>query len=198
MLIGNHAAAAVITPFSRPPEFLRRQEQRRVFRIGRALHAERTADVIGENTHLCPIDTHDIGETASQTEDALARRVKGIAIADRIVLRNRGTRLHGRNMHAVVAQAKPGNMMGVGKGGIDSVAVSIFPIETGIPTRFTMKQRRVVLRRGDAVGHAGQFLHIEFNAFGGVTRLAQALGNDHCDRFTDITHPIDGKCRPRR
>ncbi len=105
MLVGDHAAAAVIAPFDGPPEPPRSQQKRRVLRIGRPFHAERSAHIVRQDMHLLALDAHDIGEAAGQTENALARCMQRIAAGLRIELRHRGTRFHGGDMHAVTPQA---------------------------------------------------------------------------------------------
>ena len=105
MLIGNHATAAVVAPPDRPAEFLRRQEQWWVLRIGRSLHAERSADIIGEDMHLLTFHTHDIGKTTSQPKHSLARCMQSVAVCRRIEFSNRRARFHRRDMDSVVPQA---------------------------------------------------------------------------------------------
>ena len=81
MLIGHHAAAAVVAPLDRPAEFLSRQEQWWVLWIGRSLHAERSAHIAGNQAELMFANLERVfGKAGAKRPWPLMARMNGVAI----------------------------------------------------------------------------------------------------------------------
>jgi 6-phosphogluconate dehydrogenase len=71
-----------------------------MLRIGRLLHAERTADAISQHPDLVAPDAEHLGDVVAKPEYALAADIKGPVSALRIVLRVRRARLPGNLIQA--------------------------------------------------------------------------------------------------
>src|SRR6185295_10312105 len=104
VVVGEERARALVGPLHWPPERARRVGEADVLRVDRPLHAERAADVVGEDAHLVGSDAEDVGELQLLRPDALARHCQRPAIA--IERAEPRARLHGGDDHAGVSQGK--------------------------------------------------------------------------------------------
>ena len=104
-----------------------------VFGIGRRLHAERAADVMGKNAQTFGLDPEQVlGKRAAQAEHALAADVQGEAPALRLVGRECRARLHGRDDHAVAHDPHAGDVGGRCERPLRRLVVAKAPVEAEV------------------------------------------------------------------
>ena len=77
VMVGDEAAGALVGPFHRPAEHLRGMQDADIFRIGGGLHAERAADIAGEDAELLGLGAEDVAHHVLEAEYALAARMQG-------------------------------------------------------------------------------------------------------------------------
>ena len=104
VLVAEEGARTVVGPLHRTAEDLRGVEQAGVFGIGRALHAERAADIAGQDAHLVGLDLEQIGHLMLQAERTLVAGAQRVAIGLGVILGQRRSRLHGADDDAVADQ----------------------------------------------------------------------------------------------
>ena len=73
---------------ARPLHALGSDEQRGVFGIGGRLHAEATADVLGQDAQLVAADAEDADKLFAQRHHALRTTAQHVAVARRVVSRS--------------------------------------------------------------------------------------------------------------
>ena len=132
MRIRDERAGPVVGPFYRPAEKLRRMQHADIFGIDRRLHAERAADIAGEDMHLVGFDGEDVGELVLHPEYALALGMQGESLVGGIVFGDRRARLHRRHDQAGVAKRQLRHMGGAGNGRGHLVAVAIMIVERDV------------------------------------------------------------------
>ena len=69
--VGHEAARALVGPFDRAPERARRMQHADIFGKRRRLHAERAADIAGQDADLLGLDLEDLRHVALHAEHAL-------------------------------------------------------------------------------------------------------------------------------
>ena len=102
--VGHEAARALVGPFDRTAERARRMQHADIFRKRRRLHAERAADMAGQDANLLRLDLEDLRHVAPQPEHSLRRGVQREASARRLVDADRRARLHRVDHHPAVDQ----------------------------------------------------------------------------------------------
>ena len=103
MAVGEKAFGSFVRPFYRTPKRSRGMQQTDILRIGGSLHAERTADITGENAYFLHRNAKDAAEQIALSEHALAAEAQGQSIIPCVVFADRGTRLHRAYDDTVVA-----------------------------------------------------------------------------------------------
>ncbi len=122
--VGDEAAGALVGPFDRAAERARGVQHADIFRERRRLHAERAADIAGQDAHLLGLDLENLGHVALHAEHALRGDVQREAAARRIVDADRRARLHRVHHDAAVDELEPRDVRGLGEGGRDLLAVA--------------------------------------------------------------------------
>ena len=196
--VGEKARRTLVGPFDRTPEQARRVQQADIFGIGLRLHAERAADIAGEDAHLVRRDVEDLGELAAQPEHALAADMEGEAFALGIVGGDGRARLHGVDHEAVVEELEPGHMGGLGEGRLHLLGVAVVVVERHVAGDVVEQLRRAGLDRLAGAGDGGQRLDVEHDGLGGFLGLDRGLGDHAGDGVADETDLVDGERRPRR
>ena len=190
LLVGQEAVRALVAPFDRAAERPRRVQDRDVFGIGRRLHAERAADVVGEHPQPLGLDLEQVlGERAAQAEHALAADVQGEAPALGVVVGDGGARLHGRDHHPIADQPHPGDVGGRGERLLRGLVVAEAPVEAEVGV-VVVQARRGGADRRFRVGHGGQPLDVHLDQVDGIARRMRVLGDHHRERLADVAYPV--------
>ena len=137
--VGEKAARAFVGPFHRPAERAGAVQHADIFRKQHALHAERAADLAGQDVHRLGVDAERVGNLAAHAGHALRADIKCKAAA--VVGGNRGARLHGVDHDPAVDELQAGDVRGRGEGGFDRGAVAIVIIERNIAGHVLVKER---------------------------------------------------------
>ena len=193
VLVAEEGARAIVGPLHRATKKLRGMEEARIFGIGRALHAERTADIAGHDPHLRRLDVEQLGHLVLEAEHALAAGVERRAIALLVVVTDRRTRLHRADDDAVADEAQLGHMRGLGEGFGDLGAVAVLEVGADILWHVVEHQRRARLGGGAGFGDGGQRLDVEHDGFRGVLGLRQRLGDHEGHRIAHEVHLLGGE-----
>ncbi len=78
--VGDEASRSLIGPFDRPPERPRRMQEANVLGKHHRLHAERAADLAGQDADGLGVDPHRIGDVGAHAEYALRTHMESKAI----------------------------------------------------------------------------------------------------------------------
>ena len=191
--VGDEAARALVGPFDRAAERARRVQDAEIFGIGRLLHAERTADAVGQDAHLVAPDAEHLGDVVAEAEHPLAADMQGPMAALGVVIGDRRARLHRVDDDAVVAQFEAGDVGRAGKGGGDLVAVAVVEIEPDISRHVVVKKRGGGGRRLARLGHRRQRVDLDDDGFGGVLGGGDGLGDHRGDGLADMPHLAGGE-----
>ena len=198
VLVAEEGAAAIVGPFDRTAEQLRGMEEPGIFGVGRALHAERAADIAGEDAHLCRLDVQQGGHLVLEAEGALIAGIERVAIGLGVVVADRRARLHRADDDAVADEPQARDVRRLGEGLGDLGAVAIVEVDADIARHVVEHQRRARLRGLARVGDGGQCLDIEHHGFGGIARLSLGLRDDESHGIAHEAHLVGGERGPYR
>ena len=163
-------------------------QQADIFGKQHALHAERAADLAGQDVDRLGVDTEAIGDLRAHAADALRTDIKRKAAA--VISRDRGARLHRVHHHAAVQKLQARDMRGRGEGGIDRGGVAEMIVERNVAGHVVVKQRSALARRVFGRYDGGERIDVDLDRFGGVLRGKDGLGDDAGDRIADIAHLV--------
>ena len=198
VMIGGEAFGARVGPLDGPLQHPRGMQDGDVFGEHRRLHAERAADMAGQNAHILRLCAEHECEIGPHPEDALRRGAENPALRPLVPFADRRARLHRVDDNAVVDEVDCGDVRRLREGGIDRRRIAEQEVEGHVAGRLVVELRRAF---GDGVlklHHGRQRLDVEHNGFGGIAGRGRCLGDDKGDRIADIAHPVDGQGRPRR
>ena len=153
LLIAQERFRARRHPGDRPAGQLRGDQQRRIFRIDRGLHAERAADVLGDDAQLLARQSHHGDDLLALRPGALRAGAQRVAIGRRVVARGRAARLHGGDDEALVDHRDARDMRGAGENPLDLARIAAVvrhragPVERDIARRFGPELRRAGVER---------------------------------------------------
>ncbi len=187
--VGEECLLPVGTPFDRPAEALRGPRDQHRFRIELAAQAEAAADIGRDDAHL--LFRHlegDIGHAVLHPDDALRRRVERVFFLLRVPFADRDARLHRAADDAVVDEIERDDLVRLGEGGLDILAVMALPMDAQVRAMLRPYEGRAGVVRAGEIDDRGQAIIFDFDQFGGVARLFEALGDDIGDRVADIAH----------
>ena len=94
LIVGDKGLAARGDPVDRTAHQLGGTQQRHIFRVARRLHAEATADVVGQHPDLIGRQAERAAELAAHARNALSAAAQGEGARRRIVARGDTARLH--------------------------------------------------------------------------------------------------------
>ena len=89
LAVGQEAARAFVGPFHRAAERLRRVQDADIFGVVHVLHAERAADIGGQDAHLFGRHVQDPRQHRLVAGNALGRHLHGVALARLVVMAER-------------------------------------------------------------------------------------------------------------
>ena len=172
----------------------RGMQQRDIFGMGRALHAERAADVVGEHAQFLRLDVHGVRELAAHIGNALRRTAQGELLAGGIVARGRAARLERGDHQPLVDEFDAHDMGGVLERMVERrllLAVGIGrrgPVEGDIAGRLRPELRRAGRDGGARIGYRGQRLIVDRDLLAGVLRRLGADRDHHRHRLAYMQH----------
>ncbi len=114
VMIGHEAARALVGPLHRPAEHLGGMQDADIFRIDRGLHAERAADIAGEDAHFVGRGAENVAQHVLQAEHALAAGMQRPLFAVRREFADRRARLDRVDDQALIDQRHAHDMRGLG------------------------------------------------------------------------------------
>ena len=169
-------------------------EQSRIFRVGRALHAERAADIAGHDPHLRRLDAEQLGHLVLEAKHALAAGVERRAVGRLVVVADRRARLHRADDDAVADQAQLGHEGGLGEGLVHLGHDAIEEVGADIVRHVVEHDGCAGLGGGTRLGDRRQRLDVEHDGFGRILRLCRRLGHHERHRVAHEAHFV---CRKR-
>ena len=166
-------------------------QQTDIFRIAGVLHAERAADVVGQQPDFFPWHVHQLGEGGQVAGDALRRHMHGEAAAGLVVGGKPRAGLHRHHGDAGVDDIERGDVRGVGESRRRRVAITGVVIERDVVGDVIVEQRRAGLDGVLGFRHRRQRIDLDDHRLGGVARLRGGLRDDASDRIADEADLVD-------
>ena len=194
--VGEEAGGALVGPFHRPAQHLRRVRDAGIFGIVHVLHAERAADIGGQDANLVVRHVQDFRERDLVAGHALGRHLHRKALAGLVVGRQRHAWLHRHHGDAGVDDIDLGHMRGCGKRRIDPGGIAIVIVERGVVGDVVIELRRARLCRFLGIGHGRERLDVEFDGLCGIARLRQRFGDHEGHGIADKAHFVRRQRHP--
>ena len=178
-------------PLHRTAGDLGRPQHQRRFVVDRALHAERAADVAGDDAHLVLRHLeHELAQLLAEGEVALQRGVDGVVIVVLAIDADRAARLHARRGDAVDHEVMLDDLVGLGEGGVGLGLVAFQMHEADVVRAVVPDQRRARLDRLRGRDDRRQRLVVDLDQLGRVHRLVHGLGDHEGDVVADPAHAV--------
>ena len=168
-----------------------------LLRIELALVAEAAAHVGRDHAQRALGDAELLGHLAANMMGGLGGGVEREPAAIRFGGGDRRARFDRRSHQAVVDEIDGDHVRGRCECRAHRGFVAARPAKTDIAGRRFVQLRRARRLRGARVGHGGQRLVVDLDAFGGVGRLRQRLRDHRHDRLAAMAHrsPRQGEAR---
>ena len=198
LVVGKKRLAALAGPFHRAAEALRRPRDQRELRKETVACAEVAAGVVRDHAHRGVIDAENPRELALLPHHAAAARVQRVAPRRRVVLADRGARLHRHAGDALHAGLQPHHVRGAGKGRVGGGAIAHVGVDADVGVLFLPHARRARACRVGCGGDHGQWLVDDPHPFRCVARERTRLRDDHGDGLADEAHLVRGQREMRR
>ena len=115
-VVGHHAFGARRDPLHRAPQLARRPQHQHVVRERAALQAEAAADVGRDHAHLVLVHMKDMRDLHAHAVRILRRGVERVVVVRRVVVADRGARLHRHRRDPVVLHAQLHDVLRLGEG----------------------------------------------------------------------------------
>ena len=197
--VGQERLAAPAQPLDRPVQPSGREQDQRVFRIERVLHAEAAAHVVGQVADLLARHPEDlVGQIVAVGVDVLRRGDQREGAVRPIVAADRAACLQRHRGDPVVDQIERDDARRAREGGLDGGGVAGLEIDAEVARHVVPDQRRARLQRLGGIGHGGQGVVIDLDQLGRVPGRLQGLGDDEGDRLADEMDRPVGQGRARR
>ncbi len=197
--VGQEALDAGRAPLDGPAHSARREEQRRVLRIGLHLHAEAAAHVGGDHAELRGRDLEDaFGEEAPHHRDALGGRGERVALRGLVPLADGRARLERGGRQPRVVEAHPRHVRGGAHRRVHRDGVAVGPVERDVVRRVGPDRVRAAGQRAVHVRGRGERVEIHAHRRGGVHGLRRRLGHHDGDRFAHVAHAVHRERRDGR
>jgi len=194
--VGQEALDAGRAPLDGPAHPARREEQRRVLRVGLHLHAEAAAHVGRDHAELLGRDLeHALREEPPHDRDALGGGGEGVALGGLVPLADGRARLERRRRQPCVVQAHPRHVRGSADRRIHGGGVPVGPVEGHVVRRLGPDRVRAGSQRAVHVRGRGQRVEVDAHERGGVDGLGDRLGDDDGDRLAHVAHAVHRKGR---
>ncbi len=189
--VGQEALDAGRAPLDGTADPARREEQRRVLRVGLHLHAEAAAHVGRDHAELLGRDLeHALREEAAHHRDALGGGGEGVALGGLVPLADGRARLERGGRQPRVVQAHAGHVRGSPDRRVHRGGVPVGPVEGHVVRRLGPDRVRAGGQRAVHVGGGGQRVEVEGHEGGGIDGLGLGLGDHDGDGFAHVAHAV--------
>ncbi len=189
--VGQEALHAGGAPLDRPAHPARREEQRRVLRVGLDLHPEAAPHVGGDHAELRRRDLeHAFRQEPPHHRDALGGGGEGVALGGLVPLADGGAGLERRGRDPRVVQAHPRDVRGSPDGRVHRGGVPVGPVEGHVARRVGPDRLGAVVERALHVRRRGQGVEIEDHRRGRIGGLGGRLGERDGHRLADVAHAV--------
>ena len=198
MRVAEERLGAIGGPFHRAADLLGRPDADCLLGIDEDLGAEAAPDVGRDHAQLVfGRDADEGGEHQPRHMRVLAGGVEREAVGARIIIADRGARLHGVRHQPVVDDVELGHVRGAGEGGFRLVLVAEMELEHGVVGRDFVHRRAADLAGAGGVVHRGKHLVVDVDLLGRVLGLGIGVGDHHRDMVPDVAHLALGQRRMR-
>ena len=198
MRVGEEALRALGRPLDRTAaDALRGPDADHFLGIDEDLGAEAAAHVRRDHAQLVlRREAMEGGDHEARHVRVLAGGVERVVVHARVVVADRGARLHGVGDQAVVDEVDLRHMRRRLEGGIGRGLVADRPVEDAVVGRLVVDLRLVAhgLRHVDDMR---QHVVVDLHGGGGGLGLVLRLGDDDGDVVADVAHLADGEDRMR-
>ncbi len=191
MAVGDETAGALVGPLHGPAERASGVQQADIFGEDRGLHAERAADLAGQNMHVLGGDAERLGDIGAHAINALRGNVESEAVI--VVDRERSARLHGVDDDAAVHKLQLRHMRRPGERRVDGVGITKMIIERNVARHVVIEERRAVARGVFRRNHGRQRLDLEGDRFGRILGGERGLGDDVDNGIADVADLVRGQ-----
>ncbi len=203
LIVGQEGFRPRRHPVHRPSGGLRRQQQSRIFRIGRRLHAEGAADILGDHAQALRREPHDRHELVAQRAGTLRTGAQRVAAGREIIGRGGATRLHRRHVEPLVDHRHARDMRGTrdrlfDRAGVGAVVRRQDPVESDVARRVGPDLRRAGCCRLLEIDDGVFDLVVDRDQFGRVLRGEARVRDHRCDRLADMAHVVACEDRAER
>ena len=195
VIVGEEGFAALRDPAHRAAEATRGPQYKDVFGVDPALHAERAADITGENAHHRRLNLEQAGERRSHGEGALIGRVQheASAIVDEA---ERAARFHRACGDAGDVRRQAGDVGGVRKDRIERLHIILAPDERDVVGDFVPNGGRACDQSRSDLGNCVERIVVDLDQFARGLGLLGSLGDDQHDAVADVANTIASENRP--
>ena len=195
LAVRQEAVGALIGPFHRAVQRLRRVQDAGIFGIIDVLHPERAADIGGEDADLFRRHVEDPRKHRLVAGDALGRNLKGVALGGLVERSKCRARFHRHYGDAVIDDVELGHMGGARKRRIDLGGVAVVIVERDVVGDVLVELRRAGLCRFRRIGDGRQRVDVDLDCFGGIACLRRGLRDDNGYGIADKAHLVGRKRR---
>ena len=196
--VAEEALGPAAQPTHRPPQPARGPGHQDLLGVGKILHAEAAAEIVGENPQALLPDPENAGDDGACAVHMLAVDVEGVALGLRVVDAERAARLDGVHDQAVVDQLDLHRMGRGREGRLRGRPVAVLPDAGEVARRLRPELGRTRLPRLRRVHHRRQRRVVHVHQVRRVACGGEGLGHDHGHRLADMAHAAHGQHRVGR
>ncbi len=198
LVVAQERLVPLARPFHRHLQPPRRPGDERELRIDHAAGAEIAADLAHDDAHLVRRHRENGGEIVLEPPHAAAAGIKRDAARLGVEFGDRGARLHRHAGDALDPGVELHHMRGARERGLRRRGVAELAVDHDVGAGLLEQQRRVGIGGLAGVGHRGQHLVVDLDAFGAVLGGTDALCHHHRHRLADEAHLVGGQRVMRR
>ncbi len=199
MRVGDETFRALAGPFHRTADEPRRPQADDFFRIDENLRAEAAADIRRDHAQLVFRRHADEGRNHQPRDMRILRGVpQRKAFAARIVIGERGARLHRIRHQPVVDELQRRDVLGGLERGRGRIRIADMPVVDRVVGRGLVNLRRAFCRGLGGIDHRRQHLIVDDDFFRRVLGLRQRFGDHDRDRVADVVGLVRRNRRMRR
>ncbi len=189
--------AAIADPLHRAPESSRHHARGDLLGVERSLGAEAAAHVVRDHADLVLRHAQQVGQDVAHETGALRGRPQGERLAAGRVVREAAAVFHADRRVPVETKPLAHDERRAGQRAVDVTAGELAAHEQVRPGVLVQHRARRI-ERLVGVLHDRQRLELHDDVLDGVLGHVAALGRDHHDRLTHVTHLAEGQRRKAR
>src|SRR5215472_4614709 len=196
-VIAEERLVAFGRPFNWPSNALGAPGHQREFRKEPVARTKVAADLLRDDAHGFLGYAKNEREFALLAHDAAGTGIKSVASARRVIDADGGAWLHRHTGDPIDPGIESRNVSGFFERSVDGRGVAGFSVDHDI-LDVVVEPWRAGRERGICVGHRGQHVVVDDDAFGSVLRRGKRLGDDESDGGADMTNAVGGQYVMRR